>query len=137
VVGTGSSGVQIAAALSAEAANLDVYQRTPAWVLPKIDFDIPPLMRRTLRWPGVVACVNVAGRLTMDAFMVAPIVHLFSRLPDYVLARLLPLHDGYCRALYRLLLRTSSTTRRPVGRWSPTTASWPSAPSSPATFYPH
>ena len=43
---------------------------------------------------------------SMDAFMVAPIVHLFSRLPDYVLARLLPLHDGYCRALYRLLLRT-------------------------------
>src|SRR6185295_6547464 len=69
VVGTGSSGVQIAAALSAEAANLDVYQRTPAWVLPKIDFDIPPLMRRILRMPGVVDTVNVAGRLAMDAFM--------------------------------------------------------------------
>ena len=26
--------------------DLEVYQRTPAWVLPKVDFDIPPLMRR-------------------------------------------------------------------------------------------
>jgi cation diffusion facilitator CzcD-associated flavoprotein CzcO len=97
--------VQIAAALSAEVANLDVYQRTPAWVLPKIDFDIPPLMRRILRLPGVVGGVNVAGRLVMDAFMVAPIVHRFSRLPDRVLARVMPFYDMYCRALYRLLLR--------------------------------
>ncbi len=105
VIGTGSSGVQIASALSAKAANLDVYQRTPAWVLPKIDFDIPPSMRRILRLPGVFGAVNVAGRLAMDAFMVAPIVHVFSRLPDRVLARLMPVYDMYCRALYRLLLR--------------------------------
>ncbi|MUM35059.1 NAD(P)/FAD-dependent oxidoreductase, partial [Mycolicibacterium sp. CBMA 361] len=45
VIGTGSSGVQITGALSGVAANLDVYQRTPAWVLPKVDFDIPPWMR--------------------------------------------------------------------------------------------
>jgi cation diffusion facilitator CzcD-associated flavoprotein CzcO len=114
VVGTGSSGVQIAAALSAEAANLDVYQRTPAWVLPKIDFDIPPLMRRALRLPGVVAAVNIAGRLLMDAAMIAPIVHVFSRLPDRVLLRVMPMYDAYCRALYRLLLR--ATVRDPRTR---------------------
>jgi cation diffusion facilitator CzcD-associated flavoprotein CzcO len=105
VIGTGSSGVQIAAALSADAANLDIYQRTPAWVLPKIDFDIPPLMRRILRLPGSFGGVNVVGRLAMDIFMVAPIVHLFSRLPDKMLARIMPFYDMYCRALYRLLLR--------------------------------
>ena len=107
VIGTGSSGVQIAAAVSAEAANLDVYQRTPAWVLPKIDFDIPPLMRRGLRVPGVVTLVNVVGRLLMDAAMIAPIVHVFARLPDRVLVRIMPLYDAYCRALYRLLLRAT------------------------------
>ena len=105
VVGTGSSGVQIAAALSADAANLDVFQRTPAWVLPKIDFDIPPAMRLILRVPGVFRAVNTAGRLLMDVAMIAPIVHVFARLPERVLARLIPLYDGYCRALYRLLLR--------------------------------
>ena len=40
VIGTGSSGVQIAAALSEQAESLDVYQRTPGWVLPKIDFEL-------------------------------------------------------------------------------------------------
>ncbi|MFS0899282.1 flavin-containing monooxygenase [Mycolicibacterium litorale] len=105
VIGTGSSGVQITAALSGRVANLDVFQRTPAWVLPKIDFDIPAGMRRVLAIPGVVPAVNVAGRYLMDAFMVAPIVHLFSRLPDRVLVRTMPLYDAYCRALYRLLLR--------------------------------
>ena len=107
VIGTGSSGVQITAALSAEAADLDVYQRTPAWVLPKVDFDIPPVMRRALRVPGVVAAVNAGGRALMDVAMVAPIVHVFSRLPDRLLVRLMLFYDTYCRALYRLLLRVT------------------------------
>jgi len=111
VIGTGSSGVQIAAALSAASASLDVYQRTPAWVLPKIDFDIPPLMRRMLRVPGVFAAVNVMGRLLMDVAMIAPIVHVFSRLPDRLLVRVIPFYDAYCRALYRLLLRTTVRDR--------------------------
>lgn len=114
VIGTGSSGVQISAALSAEAAQLDIYQRTPAWVLPKIDFDLPPTLRRILRLPGVLAGVNAAGRLLMDIAMIAPIVHVFSRLPDRVLVRLIPAYDAYCRALYRLLLRC--TVRDPATR---------------------
>ncbi|KUI36175.1 monooxygenase [Mycobacterium sp. IS-1496] len=114
VIGTGSSGVQIAAALSGQAANLDVFQRTPAWVLPKVDFDIPAAMRRALRLPGVVPAVNWAGRFVMDAFMVSPIVHLFSRRPDRVLIRAMPAYDAYCRALYRLLLR--AVVRDPVTR---------------------
>jgi cation diffusion facilitator CzcD-associated flavoprotein CzcO len=107
VIGTGSSGVQITAALSSRAASLDVYQRTPAWVLPKVDFDIPPLMGRILKVPGVFPAVNMAGRLLMDVAMIAPIVHVFSRLPDRLLVRLMPLYDAYCRALYRLLLRAT------------------------------
>lgn len=121
VIGTGSSGVQISAALSAEAANLDVYQRTPAWVLPKVDFDIPPWMRRLFRLPGAVPVVNLAGRLAMDIFMVAPLVHVFSRLPDKVLRRLMPLYDGWSRLLYRLLLRAvvddPATRRKLVPRY--------------------
>lgn len=115
VIGTGSSGVQITGALSADAANLDVYQRTPAWVLPKIDFAITPWIRRLFRVPGVVPAVNAAGRLAMDVLMVAPIVHVFSRLPDAMLRRLMPLYDGWSRLLYRLLLRavvTDPATRR-------------------------
>ncbi|CAN5658263.1 NAD(P)/FAD-dependent oxidoreductase [soil metagenome] len=105
IIGTGSSGVQIAAAVSETAARVDVYQRTPAWVLPKVDFDIPPLLRTVFRIPGCVSAVNALGRLAMDAAMLVPLFHVLAHLPDRVLVRLLPLYDAYCRALYRLLLR--------------------------------
>jgi cation diffusion facilitator CzcD-associated flavoprotein CzcO len=107
VIGTGSSGVQIAAALSAQAESLDVYQRTAGWVLPKIDFEFSPVARRVLRLPGVITAVNVLGRVLMDAFMVVPIVHLLPRLPEKALARVLPLYDKWSRLLYRVLLRAT------------------------------
>lgn len=105
IIGTGSSGVQIAGALSVQATSLNVYQRTPAWVLPKIDFDIPSWMRVLLRLPGAVSAINALGRVGMDAFMVAPLVHVLPRLPGPLLVRLMPLYDACYRALYRLLLR--------------------------------
>ncbi|MCV7174346.1 flavin-containing monooxygenase [Mycolicibacterium sphagni] len=105
VIGTGSSGVQIAGALAPIAASLDVYQRTPAWVLPKVDFDITPRISRALRVPGVLAGIDWAGRWLMDLAMVGPLCHVFSRLPASVLVKAMPLYDSYCRALYRGYLR--------------------------------
>jgi cation diffusion facilitator CzcD-associated flavoprotein CzcO len=107
VIGTGSSGVQIAAALSEQAKSLDVYQRTPGWVLPKIDFEFSPLTHKVLRLPVLIAAINMLGRVVMDAFMVVPIVHLLPRLPDKILARVLPLYDKWSRLLYRMLLRAT------------------------------
>lgn len=105
IIGTGSSGVQIAGALAPVVGHLDVYQRTPAWVLPKIDFDITPRLRRLLKLPGVLAGIDWAGRWLMDLLLVGPLVHFWWRLPDRALVRLMPLYDAYCRALYRGLLR--------------------------------
>jgi cation diffusion facilitator CzcD-associated flavoprotein CzcO len=107
VIGTGSSGVQIAGALAPVAGHLDVYQRTPAWVLPKVDFDITPRLRRLLKLPGVLAGIDWAGRWLMDLLLVGPLVHFWWRLPDRALVRLIPLYDAYCRALYRGLLRST------------------------------
>ncbi len=107
VIGTGSSGVQIAAALSDSVASLDVYQRTPAWVLPKVDFDIPPVMRTIFRVPGSVRAVNALGRWLMDAAMLAPLFHVFNRLPDRMLVAAMPFYDRWSRFLYRLLLRAT------------------------------
>ncbi|MGB3286357.1 flavin-containing monooxygenase [Mycolicibacter algericus] len=115
VIGTGSSGVQIAAELSSGAATMEVYQRTPAWILPKIDFAIPRWLRPIMRGRRAVGAVNLLGRLAMDLFMVGPLVHLMAYLPDRVLIGLMPLYDSYCRGLYRLLLRAKvadPTTRR-------------------------
>lgn len=111
VIGTGSSGVQITGALSAVAGSLEVYQRTPAWVLPKTDFAIPPAMRALFRVPGTVRAVNALGRWLMDAAMLAPIVHVFNRLPDRMLVAGMPLYDGWSRLLYRLLLRATVRDR--------------------------
>lgn len=52
VVGTGASAIQIVPAIVDEVAQLTLFQRTPAWVLPKPDGPIAPWRRRLYaRWP--------------------------------------------------------------------------------------
>jgi cation diffusion facilitator CzcD-associated flavoprotein CzcO len=46
IIGTGSTGVQLIPELAKHAHELSVYQRTPTWVLPKIDFGFPPVLQR-------------------------------------------------------------------------------------------
>jgi len=46
IVGTGASAVQIIPSIAPEVARLDVYQRTPIWVSPKFDPEIPGWMKR-------------------------------------------------------------------------------------------
>ena len=46
VVGTGASAIQIVPEIANEAAHVDVYQRTPPWVIPKIDFAFPGAVQR-------------------------------------------------------------------------------------------
>lgn len=60
IIGTGSTGVQLIPELAKEVGELTVYQRTPIWVLPKIDIGFSPMLQRlfarvprlqrTLRW---------------------------------------------------------------------------------------
>lgn len=47
VVGTGASAIQLIPEVAKLAARVDVYQRTPAWVLPKPDAAVGPLLRHT------------------------------------------------------------------------------------------
>lgn len=46
VIGTGSTAVQMIPELAKDAADLTVYQRTPIWVLPKMDFGFAPVIQR-------------------------------------------------------------------------------------------
>ena len=41
VIGTGASAIQLVPRLARRAAHLDVFQRTPPWVLPQVDFPMP------------------------------------------------------------------------------------------------
>ncbi|MDA0160963.1 NAD(P)/FAD-dependent oxidoreductase [Solirubrobacter ginsenosidimutans] len=45
VIGTGCSAVQVVPAIADEVAALDVYQRSPGWTIPKLDFPYPPRVR--------------------------------------------------------------------------------------------
>jgi cation diffusion facilitator CzcD-associated flavoprotein CzcO len=49
VVGTGASAIQFVPRIAAKVARLDVYQRTPAWVIPKPDRAFAPWEKAMLR----------------------------------------------------------------------------------------
>jgi cation diffusion facilitator CzcD-associated flavoprotein CzcO len=49
IVGTGASAVQIIPSIAKEVERLDVYQRTPIWIAPKLDPKIPGWMSRMFR----------------------------------------------------------------------------------------
>jgi cation diffusion facilitator CzcD-associated flavoprotein CzcO len=50
LIGTGASGIQIAPYLAEKAAGLTIFQRTPAWVLPKANAAVPIWRQRMFRW---------------------------------------------------------------------------------------
>ncbi|NMN98905.1 flavin-containing monooxygenase [Antrihabitans stalactiti] len=49
VVGTGASAVQLVPEIAPLVAHLDVYQRTPIWIAPKLDFPVPELVKTLFR----------------------------------------------------------------------------------------
>ena len=52
VIGTGASAIQFVPQIQREVAQLDLYQRTPPWIMPKPDRDISAAeQRRFARWP--------------------------------------------------------------------------------------
>lgn len=52
VIGTGASAVQVVPSIAPQVERLDVYQRTPAWVVPKMDKVYSPRFKRLLaRFP--------------------------------------------------------------------------------------
>ncbi len=49
VIGTGASAVQVVPAIQPVVGSIAVYQRTPAWVVPRTDHPVKPWMRRLYR----------------------------------------------------------------------------------------
>lgn len=49
VIGTGASAIQLVPRVAEKVAHLDLYQRTPPWVLSKPDFRVAPFWRRLFR----------------------------------------------------------------------------------------
>ena len=61
VIGTGASAIQIVPEIVKDVAELQLYQRTPAWVMPRPNNPIPPWLRRTFAYvPGTRAAMRAA-----------------------------------------------------------------------------
>jgi cation diffusion facilitator CzcD-associated flavoprotein CzcO len=59
VIGTGASAIQIVPEIVKDVAELQLYQRTPAWVMPRPNNPIPPWLRRAFTYvPGTRALMR-------------------------------------------------------------------------------
>ncbi len=93
VIGTGASAVQLVPGIAAKVAHLDLYQRTPGWVIPRMDYAFKdswkrwfarvPLLQRLWRnliyWRAEMLAIG----FTRDPKMVAK----FQKLAETYLAR--------------------------------------------------
>ncbi len=75
IVGTGASAVQIIPEIAPLTAHLDVYQRTPIWIAPKLDAVTPAVVRRLyLRAPRVQEAVRRAATRGVEYLLIDNVV---------------------------------------------------------------
>ena len=76
IVGTGASALQIVPKIAPKLARLDVYQRTPIWVGPKLDLPIPRWLQGLYRRrPAVQDGVRRQTTRIVEAGLVGLVVH--------------------------------------------------------------
>jgi cation diffusion facilitator CzcD-associated flavoprotein CzcO len=76
VIGTGASALQIIPEIAREVGELHVYQRTPIWVGPKLDWRTSPLIKRLFRrFPGVQQAVRRTLTRLVEAGLVGLVLN--------------------------------------------------------------
>ena len=76
IIGTGASAVQVVPAIAAKVDRLDVYQRTPIWILPKPDRAIPPWLQTLFaRFPFAQSLVRAQTTLATEILLVFGVVY--------------------------------------------------------------
>ncbi|MGV0834383.1 flavin-containing monooxygenase [Mycolicibacterium thermoresistibile] len=76
VIGTGASALQIVPEIAPKVATLDVYQRTPIWVLQKPDAQIPPWLKALFRRvPTTARFTNRIATAFSELFTIKMLVH--------------------------------------------------------------
>lgn len=108
VIGTGSSSVQIVPAIYQQARSVEIYQRTPSWILPKPDVALSARAHRLLSIPGAGAVVNGSALAAMELPMQF-LCNVLPLLPRKFLAAVMPQYDRIWQSIYRSLLRRNVT----------------------------
>lgn len=76
VIGTGATAVQLIPELARTVSSLTVYQRTPIWVVPKIDGQIPPFVQKLFaRLPIVQRAARLANTGLLELVMIGGALH--------------------------------------------------------------
>lgn len=76
VIGTGASAVQVVPELAKQAEELTVYQRTATHVIPKLDFEFSPAIRRLFaRVPAAQRALRWVTDIILEVIMVVGALH--------------------------------------------------------------
>ena len=68
VIGTGASAIQVVPELVKIAGQVQLYQRTPAWIKPRINFAFPRALKRAFKFvPGLRAALRTGTYWALDA----------------------------------------------------------------------
>ncbi len=76
IIGTGATAVQLIPKLAKRAGHLTVFQRTPIWVTPKMDFKMPRAVQTLFaKAPLTQRVARTANTALLEAMMVTAVVH--------------------------------------------------------------
>ncbi|GCD89658.1 NAD(P)/FAD-dependent oxidoreductase [Nocardioides sp. LS1] len=76
IIGTGATAVQLIPELARRAAHLTVFQRTPIWVTPKMDREMPKAVQRLFaRVPATQRAARKVNTSVLELVMVAAVLH--------------------------------------------------------------
>ncbi|MEV0468321.1 flavin-containing monooxygenase [Nocardia tengchongensis] len=76
IIGTGATAVQLIPEVAKKAQALTVFQRTPIWVVPKVDAPIPPSVQKLFeRVPVTQKAARLINTSMLEALMVVGVLH--------------------------------------------------------------
>lgn len=76
IIGTGATAVQLVPEVAKQASALTVFQRTPIWVVPKVDTAIPaPVQKLFARVPATQKAARMVNTTLLEALMVVGVLN--------------------------------------------------------------
>lgn len=107
VIGTGASAVQVVPTIAPGVSNLDVYQRTGVWIMPRPDPPIPEGVRRVFRrYPWTLKLLAIVVHLISELVKTVGLVY-YTKAPWVV--RII---EAMCALNLRIAVRDSETRKR-------------------------
>jgi cation diffusion facilitator CzcD-associated flavoprotein CzcO len=78
VIGTGASAIQFVPCIQPHVAHLDLFQRTPPWVLPRNDAAVPAWRRRLYRTAPIMQRIERGAMYLLRELLHVPFRHRFA-----------------------------------------------------------